>query len=222
MIFTPLISQEHSTASEIIIKTIDLAPFEKIRVTRGINVTLEEGESPKAEIHIQNADPDDVLIDQSGTELKIRMRPRIYRDMAVNVYLYYQNIKEISTGSGASVFSDDLIIAEELILNAGTDSSIQFELETKHLTASASAGRIDVYGSADILDANITTGARFLGYDLNTQKAVVRTSTGAMAQIRVNDKLEAKALSGSKIEYTGRPEAIEIKTNLGGSVREAD
>src|SRR5690606_23759850 len=92
----PLLAQEASTTGEAIVETRELAPFENLKVSRGINVTLVEGLSPKAEIHIQNAPVDDVLLEQSNKDLTIRMRARFNKDVAINVYLYYQNIQEIT------------------------------------------------------------------------------------------------------------------------------
>lgn len=202
----------------LVIETRELSAFDQIRVSRGINVTLIEGEAPKAEIHIENADPADVLIEQKGRELTIRMRARIYRDMAVNVYLYYQEIREISAGTGGSVYSDDVIEADQLTLETGADASIQLEVEVKKLIANASASRIEVTGSANFIDVNATTGGRFLGANLKSKEGNVRTNTGASAQVWVTDKLEARAGSGARIEYAGNPPKVDARTSLGGRV----
>ncbi|TCO09195.1 head GIN domain-containing protein [Natronoflexus pectinivorans] len=219
----PIVAQEDEPAvGEVIVETRQLAPFETLRVARGINVTLVEGEKPKAEVHIMNADPEDVLIEQSNKDLTIRMRTRIYRNMAVNVYLYYQNIKEISAGTGGSVYSDDVIEAKRLVLDAGTDASIQFEIEVDHLEVSASAGRVEVMGTANTIDVNLSTGGRFNGANLETKKAKVRANTGAGAEVWVTEELEARAASGARIEYTGDPQKIEVRTSLGGRVQEME
>jgi hypothetical protein len=218
----PLMAQEDESASEVVVETRQLAPFENLRITRGINVTLVEGEAPKAEIHIKNAPIDDVLLEQSNKDLTIRMRARIYKDVAVNVYLYYQNINEITVSSGASVYSDDVLETNFLKLETGTDASIQLEIEVNKLEASASASRIELMGSAQSIDLNASTGGRFLGANLESKTASIRTNTGARAQVWVTEKLDARAGSGARVEYTGNPPKVEVHTSLGGKVEKIE
>ncbi len=214
----PLLAQEASTTGEAIVETRELAPFENLKVSRGINVTLVEGLSPKAEIHIQNAPVDDVLLEQSNKDLTIRMRSLINKDVAINVYLYYQNINEITVSSGASVFSENVLETDFLKLETGTDASIQLEIEVNKLEASASASRIELMGSAELMDINATTGGRFLGANLESKDTKIRANTGASAQVWVTEKINARAGSGASVEYTGSPAKVEVHTSLGGKV----
>lgn len=214
----PLMAQETASTGGAIVETRQLAPFENLKVSRGINVTLVEGLSPKAEIHIQNAPVDDVLFEQSNKDLTVRMRARINKDVAVNVYLYYQNINEITASSGASVYSEDVLETDFLKLETGTDASIQLEVEVKKLEASASASRIELMGSAESMDINATTGGRFLGANLESKETTIRANTGASAQVWVTEKINARAGSGASIEYTGNPAKVEVHTSLGGKV----
>jgi hypothetical protein len=212
----PFLAQEQTNG--IVIQTRELAPFDQLRVSRGINVTLVEGENPKAEIHIENTDPEDVIIEQKNKVLTIRMRTRIYRDVAVNVYLTYQTIREISAGTGGSVYSEDVLEGDQLKLEAGADASIQLEVEVNKIVANASTARIELTGSADYIDVNVSTGGRFLGANLESREGNVRANTGANAQVWVTEKLEARAGSGARVEYTGDPSKLEVRTSLGGRV----
>jgi hypothetical protein len=214
----PLVAQEESTNAEAVVETRQLAPFENLKVSRGINVTLVEGLSPKAEIHIQNAPVDDVLLEQSNKNLTIRMRSLINKDVAITVYLYYQNIHKITASSGASVYSENVLETDFLKLETGTDASIQLEVEVNQLEASASASRIELMGSAQSMDMNATTGGRFLGANLESKVTTIKANTGASAQVWVTEKINARAGSGASVEYTGNPAKVEVHTSLGGKV----
>ena len=198
----------------------ELKPFDKIKISKGINVTLVEGDEPKAEVIITNAELEDVIIQQNGREIAIRMKTKIYKDVTVNVYVTFQNLREILAGTGGSIDSEDIIEADQLILEAGMDASIELEIEVNKLKASASAARIQVSGTADYIEVNTSTGGRFLGAKLECEEAYVRSNTGGSAQVFVTEKLEATAGSGAKIEYSGDPEKVEMKTNLGGKIEE--
>lgn len=205
-------------AKEVNKETRELQEFDKIRVSKGINVTLVEGNKPSAEIHIENAPTSDVIIEQKGRDLTVKMRTRIYKGVAVNVYITFQNLREISTGLGGSVESDDLIEADQLVLEAGMDGSIDLEVDVKKLVVNASAARVEVRGTSDYIDVRTTTGGRYLGANLKTKEALVRANTGGSAQIWVTEKIEASAGSGAKVEYAGNPQKVEVKQTLGGKV----
>jgi len=206
------------SAQELKKEVRQLQEFDRIRVSKGINVTLVEGEKPQAEIHIENAETSDVLIEQKGRDLTIKMRTLIRKGVAVNVYVTYQNLREISTGLGGSVDSDDLIEADQLVLEAGMDGSIDLEIDVKKLVVNASSARVEVRGTADYVDVRTSTGGRFLGANLKTPEALIRANTGSSVQVWVTDKINATAGSGARVEYAGNPEKIEVKQTLGGKV----
>ncbi len=205
-------------AQEIKSETRVLQDFDKIRVSKGINVTLVEGETPKAEINIENAEPGDVIIEQKGKDVTIKMRTRIYKNVSVNVYVTYKNLREISTGTGGSVDSDELIEADQLVLEAGMDGSIDLEVDVKKLVVNTSAARVEVRGTADYIDIRTSTGGKYLGANLKAKEALIRANTGGSAQTWVTEKIEAIAGSGAKIEYAGNPPKVDAKQSLGGKI----
>jgi len=87
----------------------NLKEFNKLKVAKGINVTLIKGEKPQAEINIVNAPTSDVIIENDQNELNIKMRTRVYQDMSVQVYLTYTDLRAISVGSGGNIEGNDVL-----------------------------------------------------------------------------------------------------------------
>ena len=197
-----------------------LQPFDKIKISKGINVTLREGDNPEAEIIIANANLDDVLISQENKEVFIRMKTKVYKNVMVNVYVTFQELKEIQAGTGGSLDSEDIIEAEELTLTAGMDASIDLEVEVGKLIVSASVARIQVSGTADKIDVNISSGGKYFGYKLECQDAKIRAVSGALAQVWVTENLDAYAATGAIVEYIGAPLRVDSNVLLGGKVLE--
>jgi len=195
-----------------------LKSFDKIKISKGINVTLIEGDTPEAEIVIENAELEDVIIQQKGKEVSIKMKTKIYKEVVVNVYITFQNIREIHAGSGGSLDSEDIIEADQLVLTAGLDASIELEVEVKKLVVSVSAARIQVSGTAEYIDVKTSTAGKFIGENLECKQAYVKTNTGGIAQVWVTELLEASAGAGARVEYKGNPTKIEAK----GKVMEID
>lgn len=202
------------------IETRELAPFENLRISRGINVTLVEGESPKAEIHIENAPVSEVVIEQTSKELSIRMKGRNYSDeVAVNVYLYFQDLKNINILSGGGLYSQWDIELDKLRIEAGSNTEIELlELTIGELEISAATTEIELAGEANIFRLNATAGAEINAREFVVKEADIRANTGTEIDIWVTEKLKARLGTGSELEYKGKPKSIESSLSLGAKI----
>jgi len=192
--------------------------FSKLKVSKGINVTLIKGDEPSAEINIVNAPLSDVIIENDQNELTIKMRTRIYQDVSVQVYLTYQDIREITLGSGSSVDNQEVLEGKVLILNAGLNSVIDLKLDVTSVEADVSAARITLEGYAKTLEAKATTGGKLQGQNFEVDKAYVTANTGGIVTVKATKLLDAKAGTGGTIEYLGEPEKMNTKETFGGKV----
>ncbi|MFW6043669.1 MAG: head GIN domain-containing protein [Marinilabiliaceae bacterium] len=215
-----LLAQDKEENQEVSKEVRKVKDFKKLKVAKGINVTLIKGLKPEAEINIVNAMTEDVIIENDKNELTIKMKTRIYKDVSVQVYLTYTELREIKTGSGASVDAEDVLSGNQLVLDAGMDSSIELEVDVETLEANVSAARITLEGAANTVEAKATTGGKFEAEKLESQEAFVTANTGAVATVNVTKKLEAKAGAGGKIEYSGNPEKVDSREIVNGKVTE--
>ncbi|MGQ1889837.1 head GIN domain-containing protein [Thermophagus sp. OGC60D27] len=204
----------------IVKETRVIKNFNKLRVTKGINVTLIKGDEPKAEINIINAPTSDVIVENDQNELTVKMRTKVYQDVTVQVYLTYTDIRSISVGSGGNVDNEGVLSAKLLTLDAGLDGVINLNVEVDALEATVSAARIAVEGYAKTTEVKASTGGKFQGEGLESEKAYVSANTGAIVTVNVTQMLDAKASTGATVEYTGDPQKVGIKETFGGSVEE--
>jgi hypothetical protein len=204
--------------ANIVKETRTIKNFDKLRVSKGINVTLIKGEEPGAEINIINASPSDVLIENDLNKLTIKMKTRVYIDVTVEVYLTYTNIRQISVGSGGNVSGHDVLVAETLTLEAALDGVIDINVDVETIDASVSAARITLKGFANTVEAKATTGGKFQGQNLKTKRAFATANTGGIVSLNVTEYMDARAGTGGTVEYMGDPAKIEIKETFGGSV----
>ncbi len=199
-------------------ETRTIKDFNKLKVSKGINVTLIKGDNLSAEINIVNAPLSDVIIENDQNELSIKMRTRIYQNVSVQVYLTYRDIREVSLGSGSSIDNQGVLEGKALVLNAGLDSVIDLKLDVTSVEADVSASRIALEGYAKTLEAKATTGGKFQGQNLEVKEAYVTANTGGIATVNASDLLDAKAGTGGTIEYLGEPEKMSTKETFGGEV----
>jgi hypothetical protein len=208
----------HVDDAQVVKETRTIQNFNKLKVTKGINVTLIKGDEPSAEINIVNASPSDVIIENDQNELTIKMKTRIYKDVSVQVYLTYTDIREISLGSGSSIDNQEVLEGKVLVLNAGLDSVIDLKMDVTSLEADVSAARITLEGYAKTLEAKATTGGKFQGQNFEVEKAYVTANTGGVATVKASELLDAKAGTGGTVEYLGEPKKLKSKETFGGKV----
>jgi hypothetical protein len=199
-------------------ETRSIKDFTKLKISKGINVTLIKGDELSADINIVNAPPSDVIIENDQNELTIKMKTRIYQDVSVQVYITYRDIREISLGSGSSIDNQEVLEGKVLILNAGLDSVIDLKLDVTSVEADVSAARITLVGYAKTLEAKATAGGKLQGQNLEVEKAYVTANTGGIATVKASELLDAKAGTGGTIEYLGEPKKMSTKETFGGKV----
>ncbi len=193
--------------------------FDKIKASKGINVTLIEGDKEEVDVHIKNAEVTDVITEVKKRKLTVKMKTKIYKDMAVQVYVTYRRLREIDAGSGATIESDNTIYAESLKLRAGTEAALLLDVDVNNLDVSGSTCKIDIEGKAKIQDVNIGTGGKYLGYNLDCEETYAKATLGSTVEVVANKKISATAGSGGAVYYRGEPDKVEISENTGGKIK---
>jgi hypothetical protein len=199
-----------------------IGSFDKIKATKGINVTLTEGSKEEVRVEIENGSLNDVVTQLKNKQLTVKMKTKIYNDVAIQVYVTYVDLREIDAGTGASIDADNTIIADKLILEAGTDAKIKLDVDVNAIEASVSAGRIELSGKVESQLVKANNWGKYLAYELESQEAIAKANTGAKVEVTVNKSLKATVSNGADIKYKGKPEMIEKKISMGGKVEETE
>lgn len=199
-----------------------IGSFDKIKATKGINVTLIEGSKEEVRVEIENGSLNDVVTQLKNKQLTVKMKTKIYKDVAVQVYVTYVDLREIDAGTGASIDADNTIIADKLILDAGTDADIKLDVDVNAIEAAVSAGKMELSGKVKSQLIKANNWGKYLAYDLESEETLAKANTGAKVEITVNKSLNATVSNGANITYKGKPEMIEKKISMGGKVEEAE
>ena len=197
------------------------ADFEIISVQQGINLFITQGESVQLNVEADENILDILMTEVKNNELKIYFKKNVYQAKARNVYLTASTISEIKASSGASVKSENTILAKSLDLDSSSGSSIVIYTNTNELTSESSSGStITIFGKSEIFSAKASSGSSINANELKTFDAITKVSSGADIKVNVTGKLTAKASSGGAIDYKGNPEDVDKEATSGGSVSE--
>ena len=222
LIFVFGIQAQETKEEENIQKQVrKMGSFDRVKASKGVNVTLIEGSKESVEVHIKNGNISDVITELKSRQLNVKMKTKIYKGMAVQVYVTYKTIREVEAGSGASIEAENTIYADKLKIRAGTDSSIELDVDVNAVEVSGSASRTELSGSCKVQEVNIGTGGKYLSYPLESNEAVVKSTLGSNVEITVKEKLNATAGSGGTVYYKGEPAQVEKSENTGGKIKVA-
>ena len=193
--------------------------FDKVRASKGINVTLIEGDKEEVDVHIKNAEVSDVVTTVKNRQLVIKMKTKIYKDMAVQVYVTYKRLREIETGTGATIDAENTIHAESLKIHGGTESNIILDVDVNNLDVTGSTSKIELEGKAKYLDVKIGKGGKYHGFNLDCDETYAKATLGSVVEVTANKKLGGTAGSGGVVYYRGEPAKIEKSENTGGKIK---
>ncbi len=213
----------YSQYSDDLTKEIrELDDFTTLIASRGINVTFVQGLQTKAEIHITNSSPDNVIIEQKDENLIIRMRANNDRDVSVNVFLSagLNQIEKINIGTGARVYSETILKSKKLEVEIGAGSVAELNIDVEEVNLNISSSSAQFLGKANLLNIKATVGANVETTDLEVNEANVSANLGSNVVLCVKNKIVAKSYTGARIAYCGSPKIEETNQSLGGKVEQ--
>jgi hypothetical protein len=192
----------------------NIGSFNEVHAGKGINATLIEGDREKLLIHIENGEVTDVITEVKGRKLDIKLKTKIYSNVAVQVFVTYKSLKAISASTGAFIKSDAVIRAENLDIKSNTGSTVILEVDTKSLSSTVSSSKIEVVGKTEFQEVKTYAGGKYIADQLESKDAMVKATTGGNAWIYATNKLDAKATTGGKVIYVGNPKYLIEKGNV--------
>lgn len=200
-------------------QTRNLGDFDKISVTRGMNVYISQGPVQKVVIRADENLLDVIETKVSDGTLKVSCNRGIRKAESNKVLVTVPDIDLIKTTAGSNVFAEDTLNLKKLEVKSTAGSNVKLVLNAEKLNVSASAGsNIFLNGTSESFDAKANSGSNVKAGDLRTANCDLKASSGANIWINVKKELSAKVSSGANVFYAGNPESTNIEKSSGGNV----
>ncbi|MBW6497721.1 MAG: DUF2807 domain-containing protein [Bacteroidales bacterium] len=213
--FRPLTEGSMNVVSEI----RQISDFNAIEASGPVKVELVQGDEIGLTI-----EADDNLIELIVTEvndkvLTIRMRERVVKYQALDIKVAFVTLEALRVSAGASVFSLNTIVGLALkhIVSSGATSELNLDLEELTLEVSSGA-RAKLSGKVRELFIESSSGSEVMASELQAENASIKTSSGSVNHVFVNNEMSIDASSGAVVSYGGSPTIKGMKTSSGGSV----
>ncbi|HKI89528.1 MAG TPA: head GIN domain-containing protein [Draconibacterium sp.] len=200
-------------------QTRKVSSFDEIKVSRGMNVYISQGNEIKVVV-----EADENLLDIISTEvdnhtLKVTTTENIRRATSKKVYVTIPEISGITAVAGSNAFSENVLHSKMLEISGSAGSNIKLEVDAGKIDASASAGsNIKLEGKASSFTGKASSGANIKAEELTVAECNARVSSGANLWITVSENLDAHASSGGNIIYYGQPKTTNIESSSGGNI----
>lgn len=196
--------------------------FDGVSAGNGWDVYLEKGSEVSVIVEADENIIEVADIYVKGNTLKIYSEHNIRSATSKKVFVTYTgDLLSISASSGADIVTKEVLKGEDLGLHVSSGGSIKAEAIVRNInTDVSSGGSIRLTGSSEKLNADVSSGGVINAKDLRAKYATANASSGGNIDIRVTDKLRARASSGGGIDYWGNPKEVDKpkKSYSGGSV----
>lgn len=218
-----ILAEASSFAQESQTRTV--GSFSGVKVTEGIDVYLKKGAKESVRVEVQgNTKLENIITEVSGSYLRVHMRDGGYRGkVSAKVYVTYVKIDKLSASSAGTIFSEDIIEANDMEISASSAGSIEITLNAGSVEANvSSAGQIELQGKTNSLDVDASSAGQIDAYHLQSKKVSAQASSAGSLKVNVIEELAANASSGGSIRYNGNPNKSITDSSSGGSVKKSN
>lgn len=193
--------------------------FSGINVSGGIPIQLIKSEETKANVTIDSNLQDFLSTEIEDGILKIKFTKSICETGDVSIDVYYNNLNEISSSSGATITSSDTLFANSIELRSSSGAEIDLTIMADTLDGTSSSGsHMELAGLSAFTAFNVSSGAEIEGASLATEYGEINGSSGGFASVTGNRSLDLSASSGAQISYKTDSARIQKNTSSGGSI----
>ncbi|WP_149274906.1 head GIN domain-containing protein [Pareuzebyella sediminis] len=199
--------------------TIDLEPFNELKVFDRINVTLVKSSENTA--IVTGDDQDGVKISNDNGLLKIRMDVTDFLDGDETFVelRYTENLELLDVNEGAKITSSETLHNNFLNLRSQEGGQLNIAVDSRNLNAKAiSGGKIMVTGKAPNQEASIRSGGEYDAKNLSAKQTEVTVFAGGKAYVNSDEYVAANVTAGGRIEIFGNPEKVDEDKTLGGTI----
>jgi len=225
LLITPLILVPASAERQL----RELAGFDSVHVSSGIELDLRQGETFRVEVDAPADELDAIVTEVRGGRLEIRRERREPSGLFArffdsgsggSVFVTLPRLDSLHASSGARVRSDGRISGDVLDISASSGSSVSLDVAVARLGVETSSGsQVDLSGTAGRVRMDSSSGSGIDAVELSADAAELSASSGSDVDITVQGSLAARASSGSDITYRGSPASIDLDASSGGDVR---
>ena len=223
IVFICVLLMQFSIAAQSLV-TKNLGDFSTLKVYNGIELELIQSNEHKLEIRGEKADK--VKVKNVNGTLKISLPFSLNPENnaaqgEVIIKLFYnKNIDIIDANEGAVITGKE-IKQNKLEVRSQERAFVNLVIKVKYLEVrTTSGGIVKLSGTTKNQNIDVDLYGIYNGFNLDAaSNTFVKAGTGAKAEIKTGETLDAKVSFGGSIFYKGNPDVLEDKKVVGGIIK---
>ena len=217
-LFLALMFFSHSLIAQKPIKR-DPGNFTALAATGNIRVELYKSDRTGLSIETTGTSSENVLTENDGRELSLRLKTNTPKDAEVRIKVYYTSLDQLSVHAQALITGPDVLEGQNVNFIARTGGKMELKLELSSLSADVRQGAILVFkGNVEKQTIDVNTGGTYSAYELESRDTYVKAFSGGKAKVVARRVIDATANLKGFVGYKGKPVSTVVKTNMGGEI----
>ena len=199
----------------------NLALFNGIRVSSGINVELKQGENQSVFVQADENILQYIITEIKGDVLRIGIEQNItIVNKSVKLMITMKEIKSLQASSSGNLTGVSPIKADMLEIRTSSGGNMDIDVAANKINVkTSSGGNASLRGNSNVLEVDVSSGGNINASQLEAREVNADASSGGNVKIDVTEKLIAKASSGGDISYIGEPKVVDSRSSSGGTIR---
>ncbi len=223
---TLFVRAQENTYADNSVEKRSVKPFRSIKVGDGIDLYLSQGTEESVAVSASK----DEYMDRLKTEVEDGVL-KIYYDRGslnnlvisnnkrLKAYVSFKTLDKLTATSGSDVIVKGIIKEDVMSLYISSGANFKGTVEAGKLIVETSSGaKMELDGSAAVFTVTASSGAKVEAYSLETNKADVRSTSGAKIEVTAKDEMKLSSSSGGTIHYKGDAKITELNTRFGSVI----
>uniref|UniRef100_UPI0040491080 head GIN domain-containing protein n=1 Tax=Flavobacterium sp. TaxID=239 RepID=UPI0040491080 len=193
--------------------------FTKISASTGVDVIIEQGAPTEIEVETDDNLMKYIITEVRNGTLIVKIDGNFDSMSSANVRIKLETITGLETSSGASITSKNILNGTSIAIKSSSGSEIETDLEYENVSCESTSGSdIKVSGKTLQLETKSSSGSEINASNLAANEIYAQSTSGSSTTVKPIVLLDAKASSGSSIDYVQEPKKIKKEETSGGSV----
>ncbi len=193
--------------------------FNKIDVSRGMNVYISQGEIFKVVVKADENLLEAIETKTDGDVLIIRATENIRNSTSKKVYITVPDLEEIEASSGSNIFSETKLVFRDIEVSSSSGSNMNLEINSEKSDFKASSGsNIILRGTTNSFKGKASSGANIKAEEITADNCEAKASSGSNIWITAKNDFSGDVSSGANIFVYGNPKNSNIEKSSGGNV----
>ncbi len=213
-------------SNEVSIVEYSFSDYNSLQVSDNFDVFVRFSDGEESiEIEANDNLQDKIIVSKEGNTLRIRLENNvsIRGNATLKAYITTSEISSFRTTGNSFVELENLLISDNLNLEATGNSRFSGNIDTERLTVDITGNSVvDVYGMATNVNARLQGNSLLKDYDLSTEDLILKMSGNSETFLTVSTTIDVEASGDSELNYRGDAEIVRQRLSGNSRIRKRD